>query len=242
MARRWNVAEERLYRAQLYRLYVEQNKTIGEIGRILKLGQSTVFDRLHRLEIPICRDKKEFVNNQRKDIILPGTRSSELAELFGILLGDGHITHFQVFVNLGSKECLYAQYVQTLMRKTFGGHPRICTRAAGHRDVYLGSTKVTSWLFNEGLVRNKVLSQVTGPKWIYENHEFISAFLRGFFDTDGSVYKLRYGIQVSFCNRSMPLLFSLQKMLQKLRYNPSAISGSNLSRSFPSDFTSEKLL
>ena len=49
-------------------------------------------------------------------------------------------------------------------------------------------------------------------------------FLRGFFDTDGSIYKLRYGIQISFKNYSHPLLKSLQKMLSGLGYKPSRIS------------------
>lgn len=44
-----------------------------------------------------------------------------------------------------------------------------------------------------------------------------------FFDTDGSVYKLRYGIQIAFSNRSLPLLISLRSMLIDLKYKPSHI-------------------
>ena len=52
----------------------------------------------------------------------------------------------------------------------------------------------------------------------------MKAFLRGFFDTDGSVYKLKFGIQLSFTNKSMPLLTALQKALFELQYKPSEIS------------------
>lgn len=52
----------------------------------------------------------------------------------------------------------------------------------------------------------------------------MQSFVRGFFDTDGSVYKLKYGIQISFTNYSKPLLESLQSVLIKLGYNPSRIS------------------
>ena len=45
------------------------------------------------------------------------------------------------------------------------------------------------------------------------------------FDTDGSVYKLKFGIQISFSNRSQPLLCSFRKMLVLLDYQPSRISG-----------------
>ncbi len=79
-------------------------------------------------------------------------------------------------------------------------------------------------MISEGLVFNKVKSQVDVPKWIFSNEEFMKRFLRGFFDTDGSIYKLRYGIQISFKNYSHPLLKSLQKMLSGLGYKPSRIS------------------
>src|SRR3989344_6541458 len=228
MARRWTVEEEQERRIELQSLYVEANGPIDEVGRLLKIAPQTVFDRLRRLGIPTCREKKEFVNNQRKDIVIPANRTKNLAELFGILLGDGHVDHFQVFVNLGNKELEYAHHVCRVMHRLFGKRPRISTRAAGHRDVYLGSAIITSWLYQEGLVRNKVQSQVDAPHWIYEDKAFIASFLRGFFDTDGSVYKLRFGIQVSFCNKSIPLLVSLQTMLRTLGYTPSRISGSNL--------------
>ena len=42
--------------------------------------------------------------------------------------------------------------------------------------------------------------------------------------TDGSVYKLRHGIQMSFSNRSAPLLEALQRVLLQLGYKPSSIS------------------
>jgi intein/homing endonuclease len=79
-------------------------------------------------------------------------------------------------------------------------------------------------LKKKGLVGDKVREQVGVPKWIFENQQYITAFLRGFFDTDGSVYRLRHGIQVSFSNKSIPLLFSLQSMLRTLGYSPSAVS------------------
>lgn len=224
MARRWSTGEEERYRKELYKLYIVQNKTIGEIAGILNLrSYRTVYDRIQRLRIPTCRDKKEHCNNKRDDILLPA-RSCELSELFGILLGDGSITHFQIWVTLGTKEMAYAKYVLLLMQKVFGGKPKMFIRKSGHKNVYLGSTLATNWLFKEGLVRNKVLAQVDVPKWIFKRDDHMSSFLRGFFDTDGSIYRLRYGVQISLTNYSLPLLRSLQKILRTLRYNPSTVS------------------
>lgn len=224
MARKWTKGEEEKYRKELHNLYVVQNKTVGEVATILHLGSyQTAYDRLKRLGIKTCREKKEHCNNKRTDIQLP-TRSCALAELLGILLGDGSITHFQVCVTLGTKEMAYAKYVLTLMQKIFGGTPRLAIRKSGYKDVYLGSTLATNWLFGQGLVRNKVLSQVDTSAWVFTKAGYMRSFLRGFFDTDGSICALRHGTQISLTNYSRPLLSSLQKMLQLLRYHPSAVS------------------
>lgn len=224
MARKWTQEEELGYRAELKELYVTQNKTIDEIAVILKLNSpQTVYDRLKRLGIQTCRTKKTGYNNQRSDVHLP-SYGNELAEMLGVLLGDGSITHYQVWVTLGTKEMAYAQYIRTLIQSVFGGKPKLLIRKTGHKEVYLGSTMATAWLFQQGLVRNKVSAQVDVPGWIFEKEEFMKSFLRGFFDTDGSIYKLRHGVQISLTNFSMPLLSSLQKMLEILRYHPSSIT------------------
>ena len=171
--------------------------------------------------------KKNYLK-KRNDVKIPNKRSEDLAEFFGIMLGDGHVSHFQVVVSLGNKEEIYAEHVSMLIKKIFKTNAKISLRSTGYRDVYLGSVDITSWLLKQGLVSNKVKSQVDVPSWVFSKNNFIKGFLRGFFDTDGSVYKLRYGVQISFCNRSLPILKSLQLMLKKLRYNPSSVSLYNL--------------
>ena len=51
----------------------------------------------------------------------------------------------------------------------------------------------------------------------------MEGFLKGFFDTDGSVYRLRFGVQLAFTNRSLPLLRGLKYSLDVLKYFPSKI-------------------
>ncbi|MCF7898924.1 MAG: hypothetical protein K9L31_03165, partial [Candidatus Pacebacteria bacterium] len=93
MARRWTKTEEENLRKELYRLYVTQNKTIGEIAKLLLIEQSSVHKRLIRLSIPITPEKKKKYLNKRTDIVIPKKKSKELAEIIGILLGDGSLTH-----------------------------------------------------------------------------------------------------------------------------------------------------
>lgn len=220
MPNRWTPKEEKSKLVELTRLYVKSGKTIGEIGKILGIAEQTVFQRLKRFGIP-----SNPASRMRRDVILPVGYTADLAEFFGVMLGDGKLSHFQIAVNLGTKEMFYAEYLVNLIFSIFNVRPKIAIRKTGHKDIYLGSVAITDWLRKEGLVYNKVLSQVDVPKWITRDGSFIKRFLRGFFDTDGSVYKLRWGVQVEFTNKSAPLLRSARNMLMYLGYRPSRVSG-----------------
>lgn len=224
MARRWNETEENNYKKELVKLYIKQNKTIAEIGVYLNISDKTVFDRLKRLGIPTNPKRKSKYCNRSRTIVVPNKRSAELAEFYGIMLGDGHISRFQIVVTLGTKELSYVEYVSALMNELFEAKPTILIRKDGYRDVYFGSVDLIKYLKVDGFVTNKVKYQVDIPQWIFEKPKWMNSFVRGFFDTDGSVYQLRFGIQVSFTNKSARLLISLHNMLTALGYNPSAIS------------------
>ena len=223
MARKWSVEEENAGTIELSRLYLSQNLTISEIAPKLGIAESSVFVRLIRLGIPTRPELKTRYRNKRNDIFLP-KHSVQLAEFIGIMLGDGHVSHYQVMVTLGTKEYAYVLYVQKVMQELFGVAATISKKKSGYHDVYIGSTIITMWLKGMGLVSNKVATQVGVPSWISSKKSYMRAFVREFFDTDGSVYKLRFGVQISITNHSMPLLLALQSMLKSLEYNVSAIS------------------
>lgn len=223
MARRWTKDEELFYKKQLQKLYIVENKTIGEIAIQLKIVETSVFDRLRRLNIKTIPEKKLKYRNRRNDVQLP-KRSAKLAEFLGIMLGDGHVAHYQTFVTLGTKELPYVRYVQKLMQTLFEVKATVSLKKSGHREVYIGSTLITKWLKKQGLVSNKVAAQVGAPKWIMTKKDYMRSFVRGFFDTDGSVYNLRYGVQISITNKSATLLSALQDMLRRLGYQVSETS------------------
>jgi len=223
MARRWTKAEEGRFRAELRQLYVVQNKSIKEVGELLGISDKAVYDRLIRLDIKTQRHKKAGYNKQRHDIRFP-QRSKTFAEFLGTMLGDGHVSHFQVIVTLGTKEVSYVHHVAQCMGALFGVKAKTLFRKTGYRDVYINSVALTCWLKTQGLVSNKVREQVGAPKWIFKKPTYMKAFLRGFFDTDGSIYCLKFGIQISLTNHSLPLLHDLRIMLKMLGYKPSEIS------------------
>ncbi len=220
MPRPWTREEQNQKLNEIKKLYVKEGKTIAQVGKILGIANSTAFERLQRFGIP---SNPKF--KRRQDIVLPTVHTSNLAEFFGVMLGDGKLSHFQVAVNLGTKELSYARYVVELIAGIFKARPKIGIRGNGYKDVYLGSVAISEWLRREGLVYNKVSAQVDVPGWIFDTDAFMKGFLRGFFDTDGSIYKLRWGRQIAFNNRSIPLLKSTRDMLLCLGYSPSKVSG-----------------
>lgn len=228
MARRWTKEEEAILRKELLGLYVDEKKTIFEIGDILGIRWQTVFDRMRRLGIET--DKTRKINFKRRDDIVIPSRSEHLAEFFGIMLGDGHLSYYQVTVTLGTKELEYARYVEQLFHTLFKVPVKLIVNRKGHKVVYFGSRRVVEWLLKEGLVNSKVKSQVGVPAWIYSQKSFMRKFLKGFFDTDGSIYRLRFGLQISFTNYSFPILEGLQKALQALNYKTSKLTGVNVKR------------
>ncbi|MBI5729052.1 MAG: LAGLIDADG family homing endonuclease [Candidatus Magasanikbacteria bacterium] len=61
-----------------------------------------------------------------------------------------------------------------------------------------------------------------------EKRIFQRRVVRGLVDTDGSVYKLRKGAQVSFCNCSKKLLDDARKILVRLKFSPSFPSSNKI--------------
>jgi len=230
MPAKWSEGQKQERKVELIRLYVKENKTIFEVGETLGIAYQTVFGQLKKLNIRTCpRKKPGYLLTPRKDIVIPRKRSIGLAEFFGIMHGDGNLSHYQCQVTLGTKEASYVRYVQKIMKSLFRVNAKICIRAGGkYQIIYIGSTELTDWLQKEGLVFNKVASQVDVPRWILNNKSYMKAWLKGFFDTDGSIYKLRWGTQIEFTNHSAPLLHSARKMLLCLNYSPSKVSGSKV--------------
>jgi len=226
MPKRWTIKEEIQKRRELEELYIKQNKTIREVSEVLDIKESSVFDRLKRLNIATIPEKKPYFLNKKQGIIFPNL-SDELAEFFGIMLGDGHLSHgqFWIFIN-NNTDKEYRYYVANLLKSLFGLEPKCCYRKEQDmKNLFLSSVDLITYLRKKGLyASNKVKDQVDVPLWIFSKDSYKKSFLRGFFDTDGSIYSLKFGTQISFCNRSIPLLESTRKILLSLDYSPSRIS------------------
>lgn len=129
---------------------------------------------------------------KRKIYIMPN-RSERLAELVGIILGDGGITKYQLKITLNKNtESGYIEFVSRLFNELFREYPQRYYYGGRKNSVCilcLGGIELIEFLKEIGLdKRNKVKMQAGVPDWIKRNERYKRACLRGLEDTDGCVY------------------------------------------------------
>ena len=139
---------------------------------------------------------KGGLNSTRKEVLLIKEKSKELAELIGIILGDGNIWikkggyYYLTIVGDAKKDRNYLlKYVKPLVKKLFKKemHTRE-HRTNNELFLYIGSKDIVFTLMQFGLKSgDKVKNNVGIPSWIFDSNEHVVACVRGLIDTDGSV-------------------------------------------------------
>ncbi len=152
----------------------------------------------------------------------------ELAELVGIILGDGslyvnvkhQIYQFAMMGHIKNDREYYESFLLPLLEKHFGKNFKVnlITKTNGIR-IRSQERSTVKKISELGIpIGNKVKNNVKIPEWIFANKKLIKACIRGLVDTDGFVTPITgrnysyiwfsskvTGIQKSF-SRSMKLL------------------------------------
>lgn len=183
------------------------------------------------MEQEVVRRSQKYPTNKNqkktREIIIP-EKDEKLAELIGIILGDGSIQYHKygssvriVGDSIKDKEYLL-NYVKPLGDTLFG----VDSKVSKHRKwnelfINIYSKQVVEFLLSVGLQQgDKIKNQVTIPRWIFENDSYLKACLRGLVDTDGSIYELKPhwpGLwQICFTNRNDSLMNDFREGLLKL--------------------------
>lgn len=165
-----------------------------------------------------------------RKLIRRPSRSEPLAELVGILLGDGHMSRFQVMVYLNQTERRLAEHVRQLIQQLFGILPSIHERPQHHLIVVTASSRsLVEWLVRCGVCAgDKIKHRATIPQWIFRRPVFMQACLRGLIDTDGTLFVHRHQVQgrvyrhmgLGFTSYSSFLLRSTARLMTELNFQP----------------------
>lgn len=167
---------------------------------------------------------------QAKKIMRPRF-SSGLAEIIGILMGDGGITKGQVRVTLNSvTDKQYASYITSLLSRTFRVNVSVVKRKDQLAiDLLMSSVKLVGFLNKRGLlIGNKLKQGLDVPPWINFRKAWQRACLRGLFDTDGCTYIDHHVINnknyanpgLAFTSYSKNLCNSYARILKLLSFSP----------------------
>ncbi len=173
-----------------------------------------------------------------EETVLKLNRTTDLAELIGICLGDGHLSryYFAIFGDK-TKDTTYLQYhVKPLIHSTLGITPKFKTNRPDENFLVVNSAAGTRALNRLGLpYGDKIANHARIPKWILLRKSFLVACLRGLIDTDGCVY----GFKRSPPARGSKAIISFEfgsgshisedvyNALLKLHYNPRMMKHKN---------------
>jgi hypothetical protein len=150
--------------------------------------------------------------------------SKRLAEFIGIMLGDGCVAPYQIKITLSSFERAYAEYICTLLYSLFSIKTAAQkVKGVNALNIIISRKELVVFCVSLGLVQgNKVLHQISVPQWIEKNPHYARSCVRGLIDTDGCFYTNSYVVngkkysyqKIAFTSKSIPLLKSVQRILQ----------------------------
>ena len=173
--------------------------------------------------------------------------SKELAEFYGIMLGDGNSHRTSFYNSQIDKRGTYMirivgdsrhdkdyliNYVKPLMENLFGlvvKNGKFKESNAMFLVAY--SKRLIEFLeLKEFKPGDKIKNKLGIPNWIKENEIYSKACLRGLYDTDGSVYRLtgQNSHQICFTNYNLRLMKEVRDSLLKLGINCSKISNKDI--------------
>lgn len=131
------------------------------------------------------------LKSHRKVVNIPD-KSKELAEVIGIIYGDGGINNaWQLVITLNSvSDSQYAVYVQGLLKNLFHIEVSVRKRPSQNAMVLVCSSRsLLDLLVANGAVRgNKIKQKIEIADWIKTNSSYKKFLVRGLVDTDGCLY------------------------------------------------------
>lgn len=209
----------------------------GGLARLMKYGPpGTSAGRRKGGQVSQLRRKlnpEKYLNCNIAKKFKKFNKSIDLAELAGIIFGDGGLANNQLTISLNpSTEPEYVNFVINLENKIIGERP--CIYTYRQKDIKEARLVITGVNLIRNLKKigvswkNKVKEQVDVPKWIKRENKFSIACVRGLIDTDGCVYYHKHGkyfnIGITYTSHSVPLLKFLSQTLTNNGFCPK-ISG-----------------
>ncbi len=155
----------------------------------------------------------------------PLEKNGDLAELIGVILGDGHICVFPrtecLRIVSNSNNAGFLRRYSGLVYKVFRKKPSISKRKSSNAvDITIYEKRLSQRLDIPAGARGKIIIYV--PRWIFKNNDFLIRYLRGLYEAEGSysVHLETYTHKLLFSNCNNSLLTIVEMSLKKLGFHP----------------------
>ena len=192
------------------------NSSVKKISDTMKLRKINNFK--------IWMDKMK-AKGKIKSKYPPLKKGGDLAELIGVVLGDGHIRAYsrteELSIFSNSNNLGFVRRYSGLVKIIFGKKPieRIhsgtnCIRIRIYEKQI--SYRLGVPFSPRGSLKIKV------PTWIISNKKYIVRYLRGLYEAEGShsIHLPTYTYKVQFANRNVSMLENVYKLVSTLGFHP----------------------
>ena len=151
-------------------------------------------------------------------------KDEALAELIGVILGDGNISEFprceRLIISSNSSNEYFIQRYASIVEGVFGKKPSICKTNTNCIRISLYQKKISERLLIPMGARGKLDNLI--PSWVKEEKNFKIACLKGLFEAEGSlsIHLPTYTYNFSFSNLNKDLLNFVKISLEELGFHP----------------------
>lgn len=152
-------------------------------------------------------------------------KDGDLAELIGVILGDGHIRKFprteEISIFSNSNNLGFVQRYSGLVEKIFGKKPALTKH--GHANctrIRLYQKDIQKRLGIPYSPRGKL--DISIPGWIFRNKSYIVRYLRGLYEAEGAhcVHIPTGTYKLFFSNRNESMLRNVFRLMVRLGFHP----------------------
>lgn len=152
-------------------------------------------------------------------------KDGDLAELIGVVLGDGHIGIFprteclRIVANASNKG--FIKRYTLLVEKIFDQKPYVKKRNDSNAvDIRIYQKHISKRLGVPSGARKDIVWRV--PAWVLANEEYIVRYLRGLYEAEGCfcAHRPTYTYKFIFANLNRSLLSTVYVLWQQLGFHP----------------------
>lgn len=155
----------------------------------------------------------------------PLRRNADLAELIGVVLGDGSITAFPrtecLRIVANANNAGFIRRYARLVDRVFSKEPHVAKRSSSNAiNITIYECCISSRLGIPAGAKGSLRDVL--PAWISKEKGLLIAYLRGLYEAEGSycVHEKTYTHKLLFSNKNPALLDAVFRSLRKLGFHP----------------------